>query len=249
MVDTINDKQDLGYHFTDCVSVNLVQYADDTCLVENSPSAGQKLPNLVERWLSWSGMRAKVPKCHALGLNASVGKLVDPDLSITGQKIPFASEQVKFLGRHFELPHDTNRVKKAILSRLQKMFNSVDTCPLTRGQKLKLYRGEVCPRLALHLTIEDLPISWVEKKLGAIAIWYVKRWAGLARAANSSILYLPQKMGSLNLPLISTYKCFQVSHQSQLLTSPDSCVRLMVEDNLQCEVNLQRQKFRPRVVV
>ena len=165
MVDTIKVRRDLGYHFTDRVSVNLLQYADDTCLVANSPSAGQQLLSLVERWLSWSGMKAKVPKCHALGLKASAGKLVDPDLSIAGQKIPFASEPVKFLGRLFEVPHDTNRVKKAISSRLQKMLDSVDTCPLTRGQKLKLYRGGVCPRLAWLLTIEDLPSPGLRRSL------------------------------------------------------------------------------------
>ena len=222
----------------------------DTRLVANSPSAAQTLLHLVERWLHWSGMRAKVPKYHSLSLKASVARLVDPHLSNHGQEIPFASEPVKFLGRIFEIPQNTNRTKENITSQLQRMLSSVDSCPLTRGQKLKLYRAGVCPRLAWLLTIEELPISWVEKKLDAIATLYVKKWAGLARSANSAILYLPQKMGGLNLPLISVlYKRLQVARQSQLLTSTDPCVWHMAEKALQRDLTLKRLRFKPSVVV
>ena len=250
MVDTIMTRRDLGYSISENMSVTLMQYADDTCLVARSPAAGQQLLLLVDKWLSWSGMKAKVPKCYSLGLKASAGKLLDPGLSISGQRIPFASEVIKFLGRSFEVPHNISRVKEAISSRLLDMLKSVDTCPLTRGQKLKMYRGGVCPRLTWLLTIEDLPISWVEKNLDSAAVRYVKKWAGLARSANPTLLFLPHKMGGLNLPLISIlYKRLQVCRQSQLLTSPDPCVRLTAEKELQQDLTLQRPKFKPRLVV
>lgn len=250
IVDTIKTRPDLGYHFTNQLSVNLLQYADDTCLVANSPSSCQQLLHFVDRWLCWSGMRAKVPKCHSLALKASVGKLVDPHLYIEGQKIPFASAPVKFLGRIFEVPHNITKFKENISSRLQRMLDCVNSCPLTRRQKLRMYRAGVCPRLAWLLTIEELPISWVKKKLDAIATLHVKRWAGLARSANSAVLYLPRQMGGLNLPLISVlYKRLQVARQSQLLTSPDLCVRHMAERAMQRNLTLKRPKFRPNVVV
>ena len=86
----------------------------------------------------------------------------------------------------------------------------------------------------------ELPISWVEKELDAITALYAKKWAGLARSVNSAILYLPQKMGDLNLPLISVlYKRLQVARQSQLLTSPDPCVRHMAEKALQRDLTLK----------
>ena len=149
--------------------MNLLQYADDTCLVANSSAAGHQLLHLMEKWLCWSGMRAKVQRCHSLAIKASVVKLVDPHLSIHGQEIPFAAEPVRFLGRIFETPHDINRVKGDISSRLQSMLDSVNSCPITRDQKLKMYRAGVCPRLEWLLTIDDLPISWVERKLDAMA--------------------------------------------------------------------------------
>ena len=194
-------------------------------------------------------MRAKIPKCKCLALKSSSGKLVDPQLSLSGQQVPFASEQVKFLGRIFEIPRDTARIKESISFRLQTMLHSVDFCPLTRSQKLKMYRAGVCPRLSWLLTIDDLPISWIEKKLDAIYTLYLKKWVGLAKPANPSVLYLPPKIDGLNLPLISTlYKRLQVVRQSQLLTSPDTCVRYMAEKSLQNDLTLQRSKFKANVI-
>ena len=250
MVDTIKTRPDLGYHLTSTQSVNLLQYADDTCLVADSPSSCQQLLHLVDGWLSWSGMRAKVSKCHSLALKASVAKVVDPHLHISNEQIPFASEPVKFLGRMFESPPNTTKARENISSQLQRMLHSIDSCPLTRSQKLKLYRAGVCPRLVWLLTIEDLPLSWVEKKLDAISTFYVKKWVGLAKSANPALLYLPQKMGGLNLPLVSVFfKRLQVTKQSQLLTSPDPCVRLLAEKALQKDLTRTRSKFSPRVVV
>ena len=250
MVDTIRTRPELGYQLTQNQSISLLQYADDTCLIANSPSSCQHLLHLVDSWLSWSGMRAKVPKCHSLALKASSGKLVDPQLHIADQRIPFAADPVKFLGKIFEVPHDPNRVKGNIVSHLLQMLDSVNSCPLTRGQKLKLYRAGIVPRLSWLLMIEDLPITWVEKKLDGLATLYVKKWAGLARPANTAILYLPHKMGGLNLPLISIqYKRLQVVKQSQLLTSTNHCTRQMAERSLQRDLTLKRAKFQPRVVV
>ena len=203
LVDTITTKPELGYHLTNNQRINLLQYADDTCLIANSPSSCQHLLQFVDRWLSWSGMRAKVPKCHCLALKASSGKLVDPQLNIAGQQIPMAPDAVKFLGKNFQVPHDPSRARESITSHLLRMLESVNSCPLTRGQKLKLYRAGICPRLSWLLMIEDLPISWVEKKLDSLATLYLKKWAGLARPANPAVLYLPHKMGGLNLPLVS----------------------------------------------
>ena len=174
------------------------------CLLANSPSSCQQLLHFVDKWLHWSGMKAKVLKCHSLALKASSGKLVDPQLHVSDQLIPFVSGPIKFLGWVFSIPHDSARVNENISSLLLQMLDSVNSCPLTRGQKLKLYRAEICPCLSWLLTIEALPLSWVEKKLDALATLYLKKWAGLARPANSAVLYLPHKIGGLNLPLIST---------------------------------------------
>ena len=109
-----------------------------------------------------------------------------------------------------------------------------------------MYKAGVCSRLSWLLTIEGLPISLVWEHLDAIATKCVKQWAGLAKSANTAILYLPRKIGGLNLPLFSLlHKCLQVSRQSQLLKSPDLCVQHMAQRNLQMISSLKDGSLEP----
>ena len=56
---------------------------------------------------------------------------------------------------------------------------------------------------------------------------------GLAKSANTAMLYMMLSSGGLNLPSLTTlYKKLQVSRQCQLLTSSDPCVRRIAEQYL-----------------
>ena len=130
------------------------------------------------------------------------------------------------------------------------MLEAVDTTHLTRRQKLLLYKARVCPRLTWPLIIQDFPISWVKQKVDMVTTRYLKQWVGLTKSANTSILYLPHSMVDLNLPLTSIlHKTLQVSHQSQLLTSRDSCICHQAERNLKRELTVTRKSFRQDTVV
>ena len=59
---------------------------------------------MVDRWLTWAGMKVKVQKCYSIGIQGSSGKIVDPSLQISAQKIPFANKPLKFLGIRIEVP-------------------------------------------------------------------------------------------------------------------------------------------------
>ena len=83
-------------------------------------------------------MKAKIPKCASLVLQSSSSKIMDPGLLLDGQLVPFASQPVKFLGMRVEIPR----------SELSCMLSCIDTYPLTRKQKLLLYKAGVCPRLS-----------------------------------------------------------------------------------------------------
>ena len=251
MIDTVQTRQDLGYKFSPKQRpINLLQYADDSCLVADSPASCQYLLDMVARWLSWSGMKAKIPKCASLALQSSSSKTIDPGLLLDGQLVPFASQPVKFLGMRVEIPPNHATSKTVVVSELSCMLSSIDTCPLTRKQKLLLYKAGVCPRLSWLLTIEQFPISWVQKHVDSLATSFLKKWAGLARPANTALLHLPTKIGGLNLPQLSTlHKKLQVSRQAQLLTSRDPGVRHMAEKNLQKDLALSRPKFRASEVV
>lgn len=145
---------------------------------------------------------------------------------------------------------DTREAKVSLRASLQQMLKAVDTAPITRHQKLQLFKFGICSRLTWPLLIEDLPISWFEKDLQPLATQFLKRWAGLARSANPSLLFLQTKKGGLGLPtLTNLYKRLQVTRQAQLLTSRDPCVRHIAERHLQNEVQGKRRKFQPAVLV
>ena len=251
MVDTLKLQTDLGYVLDTNHSINLLQYADDTCVIAESTAACQCLLDTVDRWLAWSGMRAKVSKCHSLALQGSTGSPIDPGVHISGQHIPFIGEKtIKFLGLPIQIPHCLAKDRSAISEKLSNMLQAIDSCSVSRQQKLLLYRAAVCPRLTWLLTITDLPLSWVNNELHSTATRYLKKWAGLAKSANPSLLYLPTNKGGLNLPSLSTlFKRLQVSRQCQLLMSKDPTVRKIAEDGLRAELTAKRKMFRPAVVV
>ena len=213
LVDTISTRSDLGYQFSrSSRRVNILQYADDTCLVANSPASCQHLLLRVSQWLRWSGMAAKVPKCQCISLQASTGMLKDPQLHLNGVPIPFTLAPVHFLGRNIHVRSTTASSKDTILSKLNSVMKAVDRTPTTRWQKLLLFSGAVCPRLTWPLLIQEFSTTWVEKQLDSITTRYLKRWAGLSKPENTAILYLPRSLGGLNLPLFSTlHQKLQVS--------------------------------------
>ena len=103
-------------------------------------------------------------------------------------------------------------IKQHVLQKLDKMLQRVDNVPVTRQQKLKLYRVGICPRLTWDLAVNSLPLSWVTKELESLATRFLKKWSGLAKSADTSQLYLPQSRGGLSLPAVSLmYKRQQVS--------------------------------------
>ena len=161
LVDTLQSRIDLGYTLSKSTcKVNLLQYADDTCLLADSPAACQHLLEIVEQWLQWSGMRANVCKCHSLALQGSTRKLIDPQLLIDGETIPFiGNNSIKFLGMRIQVPHNTTTTKETLMTNLNRMLQAVDQCPLTSHQKLRLFKAGICPRLSWLLLIEELPIT------------------------------------------------------------------------------------------
>ena len=129
LVDTLTTRIDLGYHLSGTShQVNILQYADDTCLVADSPASCQFLLSKVYDWLHWAEMRAKVPKCQSIALQASTSRLLDPQLHLDGAPIPFTSE---FLGMKLQAQKASSNPRESILASLQKMLEAVDTTPLT----------------------------------------------------------------------------------------------------------------------
>ena len=123
LIDTLNLKKDLGYSLSPSHQVNLLQYADDTCIIASSPAAAQSLLDSTSEWLQWADMKAKVPKFHSLHIKGSSGTLTDPLLtcsksqSNTLQVAPSIS---------FGIPIQFPKAKSQLKSLLQFMLEVVD---------------------------------------------------------------------------------------------------------------------------
>ena len=106
-------------------------------------------------------MRAKVPKCHCLAIGGSSGKVVDPQLVIDSQPIPFIGDKsINFLGMKVKVPSDGSAAKQELKARLEHLLQGV----VTHHQKLKLFKLGICPRLNWLLTIYEYPIPWIERE-------------------------------------------------------------------------------------
>ena len=177
---TFCTRRDLGFTLpSSSVTINHLLYADDACVVSSSPAGCQHLINLVQQWLEWAQLKAKVPKCRSMSIQASIGKRLNPHLSVGGEAIPPAEEDnsFKFLGMQVHIYKNNDTARASLQEQLKQMLSAIDGTPLTHQQKLKLFRHGVCPRLSWSLLVEHFPITWLEHELQPLATKALKRWA------------------------------------------------------------------------
>ena len=75
LADSLRAHHHLGYTLSGGnASTNLLLYADDNCLIADGPASCQHLLLQVEKWLRWTGLSMKIPKCFYLNLQASTAK-------------------------------------------------------------------------------------------------------------------------------------------------------------------------------
>ena len=251
-IDAVKPHLTSSYRFTDSPqSLGLLQYADDSCLVSNGPASCQCLLDITGLWLSWSGMAAKIPKCQCLAIEASTGKVYDPNLTLSGDTLPFiGNHPVKFLGGVIQVPSDNQAARGMLKSKLDTLLSRIDQTPVTSKQKMLIFKLGVCPRISWDLTINSFPLSWIESSLDPLATRYLKAWLGLAKPADPSRLFLPQSHGGLGLPSISgLYKKLQVGRAALLMSSRDRAVQFVLTSSLKKEASSRIMKFKPATIV
>ena len=253
LVDTITKQHsNLGYTLAaSSQRSNLLQYADDTSLLSDDPSSCQTLLSTTEAWLSWSGMKANVPKCVCLAIQASTGKPYDPRLRLDGKTIPFiGSNTFSFLGAPVSVHGSDDKTRSNLLSKLSMLLEKVDKTLLSARQKLLLFKLAICPRLTWDLSVNHFPVSWLESTLQPIATKFLKRWSGLAKSADTGCLFLPKEKGGLELPsLVTLYKKLQVAKAAVYTCSRDPVVRAIATQETRKEATQTRPVFKPYQVV
>ena len=114
-----------------------------------------------------------------MSLQTSTGKTVNPNLTLGGEAIPEFDGSFKFLGMSVRLHINNSTAKTTVVDDLKRMLEAVDKAPVTRQQKLRLYKQGICPRVSWSLLVEEFPVTWLERHLQPLATRFLKRWAGL----------------------------------------------------------------------
>lgn len=126
--------------------------------------------------------------CESTGVNKSSNKST-PN-TFWSKYLPFiGNNTIKFLGLPIQIPHNATKARLQLKDSLN-LLRQVDQSLVTSKQKLKLYKMGICPRLNWSLTINQFPISWIEKELEATATRFLKRWAGMVKSSDPNCLEL-----------------------------------------------------------
>nr|XP_054769560.1 uncharacterized protein LOC129277399 [Lytechinus pictus] len=224
LLDLLKTKEDLGYQLRDKDFKQTEKaYADDLTLIAGSVEGYKELLHYVETFLKWTRtMKAKPTKCKSLAMKNTMvtqqnGRRsaqytpYDAQLCIDGQEIPFIHHtSMRYLGQEIFKDLSDREVRTQVGSKLKNLLDRTDRDPIDNIGKMWICENHIVSRVSWEFIIYCFPISYA-KSLEATATRYLKKWAGLSRSSNSSILYRKRENKGLQLKALTTHlKCIQV---------------------------------------
>ena len=195
---------ELGYRFSSSnMCFNLLQYADDTCMLARDPRSCQRILNVMEEWLTWTGMRAKPSTCQAVALKSRTNAdnwVYDPQLHLGSSIIPFlGNSTTTFLGMPVSPTLKDSQCREIISTRVQRMMEKIDNAPLSPKYKILILRRALPAKIGWSLKITSMPPSFVSRILDTCSTRFLKKWLKMPHCANPSSLYLSSSRGGLAL--------------------------------------------------
>ena len=117
---------------------------------------------------------------------------------------------MRFLGQEIYKDLSDKEVRAKVDTKLKNLLQKTDRDQVNSIGKLWIYENHIVSRISWEFIIYCFPISFA-KDLQAMATRYLKRWAGLPRGANPSILYRKRENKGLQLKALTTHlKCMHV---------------------------------------
>ncbi len=246
--------QSLAYRFSNPENISLLTsaYADDLQLVTSMPEQNQCLLDRFDDFLQWSEtMAARPNKCWCAALKKSVScgySPFDPKLAISGQPVNYLDgADFRYLGRPTNVQNSESRCRSDIISTLTQWLDLVDNVALHTPGKLWLYQHFIVAKMAWFFTALDLSLTFV-RQLQAQANVFLKRWAGLPRPANTTILFTGRSdRAGLNITNLETFwKQMQAVRMDILKHSKDARCRTLYAHLLEQQSTWTR-KYAPAV--
>ena len=145
-----------------------------------------------------------------MAIKASLRKVYDPFLTLSGVKHPFVGNQpIRFFGGTVQVPSNIQPACELLQNKPTSLLERVsctpetDICRAPAGALQISSSISVCAHITWDLT--QLPLWWVETPSDPLARRHLKCWLGLAKAADPSrmYMYLPKEHEDLCLPSVS----------------------------------------------
>ena len=171
-------------------------------------SDNQKLLNIFSRWCTWCDMIIHVGKCHSFGIKKVNGKAkkIKPALYLNNKYIlPIdIDKSFLYLGRYFDF-HMSNKEHQEILSKmLSEYLSAINDLPLHQKNKILIYQRYVLAKISWHLTVADIPITWVKQNLDNLLSQHLRLWLSIPISGTLNITALSCNKYGLNIVTIST---------------------------------------------
>ena len=228
------------------VEVKYPTYADDIALVTETPDDNQVCIDAFSKATDWTvTMKAKPKKCFSLafrlfkkGEKSCYKKVLhtqyssfDPLLNIKGHQLQFIGSlpkgppMFKYLGCFIQYDLGTNHIVEQLQSRFVGWLKLVDETLLPGPQKAWIANRYVCMKVAWILMVHSLPLG-VINKLHRLLHAHYRKWIGLAKCMEPSVLYRSRENFGLNfMDLRRLYRDLQVSRYHILKYSKDEQIK------------------------
>ena len=142
------------------------QFVDDAAVVTGQKYETQILLNVISTWYTWSKLIIRIDKCYTFGImkKNTTSTQTKPKLHVNNKLIPPLKddESFKYLGRDFNFSIDNQKHKAELLETTTTVLNNINKVPLHPNNKLNLCSKYLLSKLLWHLTITDIPETWVK---------------------------------------------------------------------------------------
>ena len=133
-----------------------------------------------------------------------MGEEVYKDLSVVKHQRPQCGEAI-----YKDL--SDSEVRATVSAKFKDLLEKTDRDNVNNIGKLWIYENQVVSRISWEFIIYCFPITFAES-LQTTANRYLKKWAGLARCANPSILYRSREKKGLQMKALTAHlKCMQMT--------------------------------------
>ena len=198
-----------GYSLSELLTpIHCFQFADDAAIATGQEYETQVLLNAFTVLRTWSSMIIRVDKCHTFGMAKKETLSVQrhPKLFVNNEQIPALknNESLKYLRRYFNVEMDNEEYKKELLDITNKILNKVDTLPLHPKHKHDIYLKYYMSKVSLHLTMADIPNTWIKQHLDTFSHIKIRYWLEIPPNGTLDIILLTKAKFGLNVVDIST---------------------------------------------